>query len=190
MRNDNLYSPLINKALTFSAKAHLQQIRKGTDIPYVTHPFAVGMILAKAGCPDPIIIAGILHDTVEDSDATLDDIRREFGDEVAAIVAGCSEPDKSLEWEERKTHTIEELKHAPLAIQLVACADKLHNVSTMLEDYNQIGDDLWKRFNRNRDQQKWYFSELVKCLENCEVRSHPLYWEFKRTVELLFGGVK
>ena len=62
-------------------------MRKGTDIPYITHPVAVGMILANAGCPDELIIAGILHDTVEDTEVTLEQIETEFGKAVADIVA-------------------------------------------------------------------------------------------------------
>ena len=71
--------PRINQALEFAAQAHLKQIRKGTDIPYITHPYAVGMILARSGCPESVVIAGILHDTVEDTDVTLESIRCAFG---------------------------------------------------------------------------------------------------------------
>ncbi|MBV5337765.1 MAG: bifunctional (p)ppGpp synthetase/guanosine-3',5'-bis(diphosphate) 3'-pyrophosphohydrolase, partial [Deltaproteobacteria bacterium] len=89
--SSGFYSARINKALEFSAKAHLSQVRKGIDIPYITHPFAVGMILANAGCSEEIIVAGILHDTVEDTETTIEDIKAAFGEEVATIVAGCSE---------------------------------------------------------------------------------------------------
>lgn len=185
----DFYSPEINKALVFAAIAHLDQNRKGTEIPYITHPYAVGMILARSGYPDSVIIAGILHDCVEDTVATLDDIRAEFGDDVAAIVNGCSEPDKELPWEERKQHTIDELKLAQLGIQLVACADKLHNISSMIEDYNKIGEEFWKRFNRDKDQQHWYYREFVKCLEDSEVSCHELYKQLGRSVKLLFEPV-
>jgi len=178
----------INKAITVATTAHRNQFRKGTDIPYITHPFAVGMLLAQSQSDDNVIIAGILHDTVEDTSVTLEEIRALFGDEVATIVAGCSEPDKSLTWEERKKHTIAELRNAPLEVQLVACADKLHNVTSMLEDHTQIGDALWYRFNRGRDKQQWYFNELVKQLENSEIGNHDLYIGLKQSISKLFDA--
>lgn len=181
-------SPQINKALEFSAKAHLAQQRKGTDIPYITHPFAVGMILARAGCEEEAILAGILHDTVEDTEATLDDIKGLFGEEVARIVAGCSEPDKEARWEDRKKHTLVELKAAPLAVKFVTCADKLHNIGSLIADHQRLGDEVWGRFNRGRDLQKWYFHGLVDSLgASGEFSGHPLYAEFKQSVEELFG---
>ncbi len=94
---------LTDLAVEVAVKAHQKQSRKGTDTPYITHPLAVGIILAKAGCSDDVIIAGILHDTVEDTPITLDYIGDTFGNKVAGIVKGASEPDKSLPWEERKT---------------------------------------------------------------------------------------
>jgi len=181
-----VYSPEINKALVFAAVAHLDQTRKGTGVPYITHPYAVGMLLARSGCPEPVIIAGLLHDCVEDTAVTLDDIADRFGAEVAAIVQGCSEPDKELPWEARKQHTIDGLRHAGLAVQLVACADKLHNISSMIEDYRQVGEELWKRFNRDKHQQRWYYRELVQCLEGSEVGSHELYRQLGRSVAFLF----
>lgn len=181
-------SPLINKALEFAARAHLEQIRKGTDTPYISHPYAVGMILARSGCHEPVIIAGILHDTLEDTLVTLDDIRLEFGDDVASIVDGCSEPDKSLSWEERKQHTLDELRHAPQSVQLVACADKLHNISSMIEEHVRIGDELWQRFNRGKSEQQWYYRGLVKCLEYSEVGNHILFKELRQAVSSLFGN--
>ena len=103
---------MINNAIDVAMRAHQNQFRKGTAIPYVTHPLAVGIILAKAGCADEVIVAGILHDTVEDTPMTLDNLRDLFGEKVADIVKGASEPDKSLPWEDRKRHTLNFLKTA------------------------------------------------------------------------------
>ncbi len=128
---------IVEKALQVASKAHRKQCRKNTDIPYITHPVAVGMILLKAGYNDELIAAGFLHDTVEDTDITLEDIRREFGTKIAEIVAGCSEPDKSLSWIDRKEHTLEFLKTASEDIRAVACADKLHNIQSIIRDYEQ-----------------------------------------------------
>ena len=103
-------------------------------------------------------------------------------------MAGCSEPDKDLPWEERKQHTLDELGHAPLGVQLVACADKLHNISSMIEEHSRIGDDLWQRFNRGKDQQKWYYKGLVKSLEYSEAGNHELFKELRKAVTIMFGN--
>ena len=125
---------MINLAIEVAVKAHQNQVRKGTDIPYITHPLAVGIILAKAGCSDEVIIAGILHDTVEDTSITLDDLRDTFGEKVSMIVKCASEPDKSLKWEERKSHTQDFLKGAPREVKFVALADKLNNIRAIASD--------------------------------------------------------
>ncbi|WP_042460246.1 HD domain-containing protein [Neobacillus dielmonensis] len=175
---------VIDKALQFAAKAHAGQCRKGTDIPYISHPAAVAMILLKAGYSDAIVAAGILHDTVEDTEITLGDINCEFGPEIAAIVEGCSEPDKSLSWEQRKLHTIEFLKRASNDIKAVACADKLHNVRSILADYQQEGEEVWTRFKRGKDKQKWYYFNIVNSLQH--EGTFPLAEELEKEVNRLF----
>ncbi|MCH6269109.1 HD domain-containing protein [Bacillus sp. FJAT-50051] len=120
----------------------------------------------KAGYRDEVVAAGILHDTDEDTDYKLKDIKHDFGEEIAEIVAGCSEPDKSLSWEDRKEHTIEFLKNASSDIRAVACADKLHNIRSIIKDYEQDGDEVWQRFNRGKEQQEWYYTNLVESLRH------------------------
>lgn len=117
----------IDEAIVFAAKAHGKQERKGTDIPYISDPFGVAMLLQQSGCDEDIVIAGLLHDTVEDTAVTVDDIIEHFGHHVAELVTAASEPDKLLPWEERKKHTLEFLAKAPLDVRHLICADKLHN---------------------------------------------------------------
>jgi len=178
---------LSDKALQMAAVAHEGQYRKNTKIPYIAHPAAVGLILQKAGYKEELVAAGILHDTVEDTEITLEDIKREFGNEIAEIVAGCSEPDKTLSWEERKEHTIEYLKTAPEDIRVVACADKLHNVRSILLDIELNGDDVWTRFKRGREQQAWYYRNVIDSLG--AESTFPLLEELKLEVERLFPNV-
>ncbi|MDQ1147656.1 (p)ppGpp synthase/HD superfamily hydrolase [Bacillus sp. SORGH_AS 510] len=175
---------VIEKALKTAAKAHEKQYRKGTDIPYVTHPIAVGMILIKAGYSDELVAAGILHDTVEDTDLSLQDIEQLFGKSIADIVEGCSEPDKSLTWEERKADTIEYLKTAPEKIRVVACADKLHNIQSIASDIEQFGDQVWEKFNRGKEKQKWYYTSVIESLDYQS--SFPLLDKLKVSVKRLF----
>lgn len=124
-------SMLLTNAIQFAARAHLGQVRKGTETPYIVHPFAVGMILARLGFPDQVIAAGLLHDTLEDTGVTRTQLAEAFGDEIASIVVACSEPDKSLGWRERKQHTIDTLESAPWTVKAVAAADKLDNLRAM-----------------------------------------------------------
>src|SRR3954451_10545496 len=175
---------VIEKALQIAARAHVNQRRKGSDIPYIVHPAAVGMILMKAGYSDTLVAAGILHDTVEDTDLTLKDIEREFGAVISEIVEGCSEPDKSLSWDQRKQHTIEFLKSASSEIRVVACADKLHNIRSMIYDYEQYGEEIWSWFNAGKEKQKWYYSNIVESMKY--VNSFPLAEELDEEVKRLF----
>jgi len=181
---------MIDRALEVAAVAHSRQVRKGMNVPYIAHPAAVGIMLAQAGCSEEVIAAGILHDTVEDTYVTLDDIERDFGPEVAAIVAGCSEPDKSLPWEERKRHTLEYLRHAPWDIRVVSCADKLHNARATLSEYERYGEDVWTRFKRGRAEQEWYYRSLVDVLCNNPQDERPLPFceQLRDTVNVLFGA--
>ena len=180
---------MIDLAIEVAVRAHKNQLRKGTDIPYITHPMAVGIILAKAGCSDEIIVAGILHDTVEDTPITLDYIRDTFGKKVSMLVEGASEPDKSLPWEERKRHTVNYLKIAPLAVRLVACADKLHNIRTIATEHEKIGDQVWERFRKGRSDQEGYYRGLVDSLCNRSDNQgyESLFQQLKSEVEGFFG---
>jgi (p)ppGpp synthase/HD superfamily hydrolase len=85
---------IVNRAIEFAAKAHRHQVRKGTDTPYITHPYAIGLMLTRAGFDPEVVAAGLLHDTVEDTDVTPEDILEEFGERVASIVEGASEPNR------------------------------------------------------------------------------------------------
>ena len=150
----------IEEAIEIAAEAHQGQYRKGTDTPYITHPYAVGLILMEAGCTEAVIIAGILHDTVEDTDLTLEFIRERFGDAIANIVDGCSE-NKALRWRARKTERIESLKTASPEVCTVTCADKLHNLRTIISEYNRIGDAVWDRFHGGVEDQAWYYRSIL-----------------------------
>ncbi len=176
-------------AIEMAAKAHRGQSRKGTEIPYITHPIGVAVLLAQSGCSDELITAGLLHDTIEDTTICLKDIRDQFGEFVASIVEGCSEPDKTLPWEDRKKHTIEFLKTASLDMRIVACADKIKNVRTIVCDYDEIGDKVWERFNRGKKKQEWYYRSLVRSI--CDQPDIPenmtIFEELKDEVENLFG---
>jgi (p)ppGpp synthase/HD superfamily hydrolase len=183
---------LLEEALVLSAKAHAGQTRKGTDIPYITHPVALAMTLIDLGCADEVVAAALLHDVVEDTSISLADIEQKFGPEITEIVRGVSEPDREASWEERKQHTIDKLRHAPLPIKLVSCADKLHNIRSMIRDYAKLGETLWERFNRGKDRQAWYYRGLAESLPYGieQPEQYPIFGQFVQEVDKLFGHKK
>ncbi len=174
----------LDQAIEFAAKAHRSQYRKGTDIPYISHPYGVGMLLLKAGCKEEVIIAGILHDTLEDTDTTEQDILNHFGPEVLMMVKGCTEPNKEESWENRKKHTHAFLKNAPLSIRQVACADKIHNLRSIKADLESLGEKAWDKFKRGREQQQWYYTGIVESL-GC-LSTFPLLDVLRIEVEEVF----
>lgn len=156
---------LVDRAIEVAVRAHKKQKRKGTRTAYVTHPFAVGVLLAKAGCSEEVIAAGILHDVVEDARVKPSRIREKFGEKVASIVEQCTEPDKRQPWEKRKRHTLDSLREASMEVKFVACADKLHNIRTIARDCRTAGDRVWRRFRRGREDQRWYYESMVQVLQ-------------------------
>jgi (p)ppGpp synthase/HD superfamily hydrolase len=154
---------VIFAAVEFAAKAHAGQYRKGTKIPYLLHPLNVARILIEHGCREAVVVAGILHDTLEDTPVTPDQIRERFGDEAAELVLSVSEPNKSDHtWENRKVHTLRHLDTAPPEVLLLSLADKLDNIRSIREDAERLGEAVWRRFNRSREKQEWYYRRLAE----------------------------
>jgi len=177
----------LHEAVLFAEKAHRGQKRKGTDIDYITHPMEVFQILTSMNAGYELLIAGLLHDTVEDTDVTIDDIRKAFGERVATLVGNHSE-DKSKTWKERKQHTIDELKTADRDTKLLIMADKVSNLRSMLSDYVQIGEKLWERFNASKELQSWYNSEMQDALYDLQFDDNArlVYWELVALYKDLF----
>lgn len=179
-------SDIIDLAIEFAAVAHEGQHRKGTNVPYISHPTAVGMILLRAGCDEHVVAAGILHDTVEDTEVTIHDIEQQFGRAVAELVWAASEPDKSAKWEDRKTHTIEALRTASLEQKMLVCADKLHNALSILRELENIGEAVWEKFSRNKEKQEWYYRNIIESLGyDGEIK---LLRELRSVVDSLFSS--
>lgn len=180
-------------AIAFATLAHQFQYRKGTRVPYIVHPLSVARILIEHGCEETLAVAGVLHDTVEDTPVTLATIRSEFGERVAALVEAASEPDKALPWEERKRRTIEHVRDPRTSLDalLVECADKLDNIRAIRADLERDGEAVWTRFNRPREQQAWYYRGLAEAFLSRAggEPSTALFGEFAREVEAVFGRV-
>lgn len=180
---------LIDRAIQFAAVKHVGQTRKSTNIPYITHPYAVAMMLKEARQRDEVIAAGLLHDTLEDTDATEEEILELFGEEVLNLVFSASEPDKSLPWEVRKLHTVESLSARSKEETVLIAADKLHNLRSIQQDVLKNGDSVWLRFNRGKRDQSWYYMSLVQALKSRK-EDIPFIQTFDKEVNLLFIGIE
>ena len=180
---------MIFKAIEYATKVHAGQYRKATRIPYIIHPLAVARILIEQGSSTEVVCAGILHDTLEDTRATMEEIDRLFGKDVADLVQSVSEPNKSDHtWENRKSYTLKHLRTASPETLLITLADKLDNISSIRIDYGKMGETLWKRFNRPKEKQQWYYETLANLFS--DRMSHgdaaALARQFKTEVELVF----
>ena len=178
------YTVRFDDALVYAADAHRDQTRKGTGVPYVTHLLAVAAIVGENGGTEDEVVAALLHDAPEDAggEARLEEIRSRYGDEVAGIVAGCTDTYENPKppWRARKEAYIAHLAEAPPPVRLVSAADKLHNARSVLSDYRTVGEDLWDRFNGGREGTLWYYREISDTLRKADDR--PVVQELDRVV--------
>lgn len=181
-------TPLIFRAIEFAAAAHAGQYRKGTPVPYIVHPLNAARMLLLAGCEEHVA-AAVLHDVLEDTDRTFEDVERVFGRRVAELVANASEPDRMASWEERKRHTITFLREADEDTLLVAVADKLDNIRSIREDLSLRGEVAWTRFRRGRKEQMWYYRSLEEVFRERfnGGAGHCLAESFSNEVGAVFG---
>jgi len=180
---------MIEKAMQFAAFKHDGHYRKESKIPYITHPVGVAMILQKIKAPEEVVAAGILHDTLEDTDTTADELLANFGEKVLRLVLAATEPDKSLSWEERKQHTIVSIASMTADEISLFTADKLHNIRSIQADLNEKGESVWDRFNRGKREQSWYYMSVVRELEPFK-KEVSLIRVLKKEVFQLFVGKK
>lgn len=162
-----LFSPIVERAMRLAARHHREGTRKGSDLPYISHPASVALILSQAGFDDDAILAAaLLHDVVEDTACTLQQIEEVFPPEVAMYVAALTE--KKLDergakrsWRVRKEEHVEQIASAPLEARAILLADKLHNLGTMLYDV-EAGESIWGRFQAVRQEVLWYHRTMIE----------------------------
>jgi (p)ppGpp synthase/HD superfamily hydrolase len=185
------YSVILEKALAVAATAHRDQVRKGSQVPYIIHPAHAAMILLKYQFPEEAVVAAVLHDVVEDTDVKLLFIETEFGAAVARIVDDVSEkksapatgdgPPVKLPWRTRKQEQLERLANADALAAAVKTADALHNCRSMLQDLAKQGADLWQRFRGSQADQLWYYTSLAAVLRR-RLGGHPICDELDAAV--------
>src|SRR5574344_103388 len=175
------------KALEFAIKAHKGQRRKSDSTkPMIIHPINVANILEENGFDDNGIGAGYLHDVVEDTKYSIDDIRNNFNDDIASLVEGASEPDKSLSWEVRKKHTIDITKNLDLRHKAIICADKISNLEDIMILGEINGNYDFSAFKRGFKDQKWYYEEVYNSLINNEDKDNLLFTRLKYLIDYVF----
>lgn len=189
-------SDLTQAARKYAQKQHLGQTRKGKDIPYFEHVAQIARTLSNYGFRDEVVAAGYLHDVTEDVEGThLEDIECEFNEEVAQLVDGASEHDKSASWDERKQHTLDYLENeASMEEVAIKAADKIDNVRSINQELAKKDEDLWSKFNAPRQEQNWYHTQLLEItqrrIQNCEDKTQgnleALHQELKTEIQHVF----
>ncbi len=178
------------KAYDYSAKAHAGQHRKGTPIPYFTHIIMTMNYLMQLTQDIEVLQAAILHDTVEDTSVTFEDIDRTFGARVAALVEAETENKRhgvpaSQTWDIRKKETIEHLKNRPLDVKAIVLADKTANLESITREWRRRGDRVWEKFNqKDKRKQEWYFKSIRENLT--EFNGTDVMKVFDEYIETLF----
>lgn len=173
-----LFSPRVEEALRFAAAAHQGQLRRGSATPYVQHVVAVAWILDRAGFGEDVVIAGLLHDVVEDSCVELETVADRFGPVVADLVDHCSEvkndaAGRKRPWIDRKRDHLAALAEAPVEARAVILADKLHNLTSIEYDLS-LGRDVWSTFHADRGNVLWYYWTTLECCGRGDPRLEPL----------------
>ena len=185
--NNPLDTHFFDKAVAFATQAHSGTERRGKAYPYIIHPMEAVSIVATITNDPEMLAATILHDTVEDTDVTIEQIRELFGQRVADLVQYETAPlDDSLTWREKKTQQIKQLAEAPYDSKVVALGDKLSNMRGIAWDYRKVGDEVWKLFHapNGKDDIAWYYRSLADALS--ELSGTAAYLEFVNLVEEVF----
>ena len=172
---------LLDKAIVFATKAHEGQLRKGTDIPYILHPLEAASIVATMTTDDEILAGAVLHDVVEDTNTTIEQICDLFGERVAEFVDFESEDKRkdlpaSITWTIRKHENIRRLRNAPVDALMITLGDELSNVRAIKRDFDALGDEIWQRFSqKDKKEHYWYYKHLLLRLSQLE--EHQAYKE-------------
>ena len=195
MIQDKTNSKLLDRAIVFATKAHSGTLRKKDGIPYILHPMEVASIAGGITTDVEVLTAALLHDTVEDTNVTLDTIKSQFGDRVAALVASETE-DKRRDrspaetWMQRKMESLAALRNAvDPGVRVLWLSDKLANMRSLARQYEKEGDRMWKDYNQTDPaQQAWYY-RTIEALTS-DLKDTNAWKELRALNARVFGGVK
>ena len=191
MANKPLDTQLLDRAIVFAVRAHAGTERRGKGFPYIVHPMEAMEIVATITPDQELLAAAALHDTVEDTDVTVEQIREEFGDRIANLVASESDefPEGLSEeesWHMRKQAAIDRLGAASHDAKIVALGDKLSNMRAIARDYALKGDALWSIFHvKDKASHEWHYRGLEESLR--ELEGTFAFKELEGLVDRVFG---
>ena len=191
MANKYLDTDLLDRAIIFAVKAHHNTERRGKGFPYIVHPMEAVEIVATITPDQELLAAAALHDTVEDTDVTVEQLRAEFGERIASLVASESDemPDGVSEedsWHDRKQAAINRLAAASHDAKIVALGDKLSNMRAIARDYKVKGDALWSIFHvKDKASHEWHYRGLASSLS--ELSDTFAYQELVRLIDEVFA---
>lgn len=189
MANGALNTELLDRAILFATRAHAGTERRGKGFPYIVHPLEAVAIVATMTPDQELLAAAVLHDVVEDTDYTVEDIRAAFGDRIAEIVAAESDSqmdgDPSGNWHYRKALALEHLAAASRDIKMVALGDKLSNMRAIARDYASQGESFWQLFHaKDPAEHAWRYRALADALR--ELSDTFAYQEFIHLIDQVF----
>lgn len=187
------FSARFDAALAFAASAHRAQVRKGTPtpgVPYIVHPMHVAMILRTHGFDEDLVIAGLLHDTVEDCAVDPAEIEQQFGPGVGALVAAVTEQKtdgggERRPWRDRKLDQLGHLRAGGPRVAALKCADALHNAAVTVVDLERDGAVVWTKFNAGPADTVWYYRQIAEICAGHLGAEHSLVQDLARTVDQL-----
>ena len=191
MPNKPLNTELLDRAIIFAVHAHAGTERRGKGYHYIVHPMEAVEIVATMTADQELLAAAVLHDTVEDTDVTVEQLRVEFGERVASLVADESDvmPEGMTEedsWHQRKQAAIDRLSKASHDAKTVAMGDKLSNMRAIARDYAELGDALWNRFHTSDPKEHaWHYRGLADALR--ELDGTEAYREFESLINQVFS---
>lgn len=182
---------LLDGAIIYAVRAHQGVERKGKGFPYIVHPLETVSIVATMTNDQELLAAAVLHDVVEDTPATVEDLRQEFGERVAMLVNAESDVEtdapKADTWRQRKQIALDRLKTASRDVKIVALGDKLSNMRAIARDYEVVGNKLWERFTvKDYESHAWRYRELTDALS--DLSDTEAYREFSMLVDKVFGS--
>lgn len=182
------------RALCFAIEKHSGQTRKIHNSPYILHPLEVAAIVGTMTNDEDTLCAAVLHDTVEDTDTTLEEITENFGKRVSLLVMTETENKRSDRpasetWHLRKEETLIMLEHTKdISVKMMWLGDKLSNVRSFYREYRKVGDELWQQFNqKDPREQAWYYRTIIKSIP--ELKDTDAYRELSQLVGEIFKNV-
>ncbi|AKK05767.1 HD domain [Corynebacterium mustelae] len=173
-------------AINVAAVAHDGQYRKGSAVPYFSHICGVLFVLAQLSTDEDVLVAGVLHDVIEDAPekTSLAEIEAEFGGRVAQLVAAVTKDEALADWQDRANAYISMIENADSDVACIVLADKFHNLHSILADHAKCGERLWERFNSTKQQQQWWYAQVLQVLKS-KLDPNPMLDEYERLVARL-----